>query len=209
MQEKIFHMSATTPTVATRPVDLYEGFTNRISGESFRCLSNKEQAIAFEWTVQPNGYVPFEHTHLNQDEMFRVLRGELKVVIEGREVVGGPGDIITVRKGQRHIAFNNKPELLNCLVTFEPALDTYQFFQCFGGLTRDHDLDRKGGVNVPKMLYFTRRMNAKCLARPSSVPPFLFKIAIRFFYFVGTILGWEKDFLRYTHDTSAQGSPAI
>lgn len=196
-------MQETISAIPTMPLNLYEGFTNKISGEAFRCLTNKEEAIVFEWTVQPNGYVPFEHTHLNQDETFRVITGELKVIVEGVEFIGLPGDTITVSKGKRHIALNNKPEILSCVVAFEPALDTYQFFQCFGGLTCDQDTDRKGGVNIPKMLYFTKRMNAKCLARPSSVAPMLFKVAINFFYLIGSILGWEKDFLRYTQKAAS------
>jgi hypothetical protein len=46
-------------------VNLYDGFINEITGESFRCISFSKGTFAFEWTVQPNGYVPFEHIHIN------------------------------------------------------------------------------------------------------------------------------------------------
>ena len=191
MQEKVQASPATH-------IDLYKGFTNKITGESFRCLSDTERACTFEWTVQPNGYVPFAHIHLQQDEIFRVRSGELRVVIDGKEIIARAGEMVRVSMGRSHIAFNNGSDVLQCVVSFEPGLDTYKFFQCFGGLTVDGEMDKRGQINVPKMLYFTKRMKAQCLARPSALPRTLFKVSLGICYFMGKLLGWEKDYLRYT-----------
>ena len=125
-------------------VDLFSGFRNDIAGESFRCLAFDKNAFVFEWNVQPEGYIPFEHIHLNQDEIFHIKQGEIRMIIDGQEYIGKAGEIITVPKGKRHIACNNKPELLSCIVEYKPGLDTYKFLQCFGGLTIDEDTDKKG-----------------------------------------------------------------
>lgn len=180
------------------PTDLYTGFTNPIAGETFRCISFTEEAFTIDWIVQPKGYVPFEHIHINQDEIFHIKTGEMRILIDGQEKIGRPGDIIPVPKGKAHIAFNNKPEMLTCVVEYRPGLDNYQFFQCFGGLTLDKDYDRKGQINIPKMCYFTRKMNAQCITRPTSIPAPVFKMVINLFYVVGTILGWNKLFAKYT-----------
>lgn len=179
-------------------IDLYEGFSNEITGESFRCLSYSPKACTFEWKVQPNGYVPFSHIHLHQDEVFRVRRGELRLVIDKKETIAKAGEIVRVSKGKSHRAFNNGQEMLECVVSFEPGLDTYEFFQCFGGLTVNGDMDARGQINIPKMLYFTKRMNARCLARPSALPATLFKLALNACYLVGKLSGWERDYFRYT-----------
>jgi len=182
----------------TKQVDLYVGFTNKITGERFRVISETRASITFHWTVQPQGYVPFEHIHINQDEIFHIRHGEARIVIDGEEVIARPGDIVRVPKGKPHIAFNNKRELLDCMVSFEPSLDSYKFFQCFGGLTIDDDMDKRGEINIPKMLYFTKRMSARCLSRPTKIPSMVFGIALSIFYIAGKLLGWEKDYIRYT-----------
>ena len=179
-------------------IDLYHGFTNTTTGETFRCISSKPHFFRFEWTVEPGGYVPLEHVHLNQDETFYVRRGEMRVRINAVDHIIGEGQDMTVPKGHRHIAYNNTSSMLQCDVEFRPGLDTYTFFQCFAGLTLDRDTSKNGTVNIPKMLYFTRKMKAKCLARPSSIPAPVFYLALNFFYLVGTIAGWKKKFEKYT-----------
>ena len=180
--------------------DLYAGFTNPIAGETFRCISFTEDAFTIEWIVQPKGYVPFEHIHINQDEVFHIRTGEMRILIDGKEHIGKSGDTITVPKGKRHIAFNNKPDVLTCMVEYRPGLDNYKFFQCFGGLTLDEDYDKKGQINIPKMCYFTKKMNAQCITRPTSIPSPIFKIVINLFYVVGSILGWNNLYTKYTVD---------
>jgi mannose-6-phosphate isomerase-like protein (cupin superfamily) len=179
-------------------VNLYNGFTNEIAGETFRCRSYTEDSFSFDWSVQPNGYVPFEHIHLNQDEIFYIETGEIKIVIDGKEHICGPGQTIKVPKGKSHIAYNNKPEMLVCRVEYKPGFDNYKFFQCFGGLTLDKDMNKRGQINIPKMLYFTRKMNAKCITRPTSVPAPLFKLALNVFYVAGSVLGWNRLYRKYT-----------
>ena len=180
------------------PINLYEGFQNKIAGESFRCVAFNREAFTLEWTVQPNGYVPFEHIHLNQDEVFHIKAGEIRIIIDGIEHICGPGETITVPKGKRHIAFNNKAELLTCFIEYKPGLDNYKFFQCFGGLTLDEDIDKRGEINIPKMLYFTKKMKARCVTRPTSIPPAVFNLAINFFYVLGIFLGWRRLYTKYT-----------
>lgn len=179
-------------------VDLYQPFRNAVTGETFRCLSCTEEAYVTEWVVEPAGFVPFEHIHPNQDEVFHIRRGELRATINGRECIARAGQSITIPRGSRHIAYNNRPELLECVLEYRPALDSYQVFQCFGGLSLDNDTDRHGIVNVPKMMYFLEKLHARTLARPSYVPAPLFWLGMKVFYLLGSILGWETLYLKYT-----------
>ena len=62
-------------------VNIFEKSINPISGESFQSISFDKDAFVMNWIVQPDGYVPFEHIHLNQNEIFHVKSGELKIVL--------------------------------------------------------------------------------------------------------------------------------
>jgi len=151
-----------------------------------------------EWTVQPEGYVPFEHIHISQDEIFHVEQGEIRVLIDRQGQIGRVGQTVTVPRGTRHIAYNNSSQTLVCVVEYKPGLDISRSFQCFSGLTCDRDVHGRYGINIPKMMYFMKRMNTKALARPSNVPAPLFSLLMNTFYVVGTLAGWEKLYQKYT-----------
>ena len=178
-------------------VNIFELNTNPISGEAFKGISFNKEAFVMEWTVQPDGYVPFGHIHLNQDEIFYVKSGELKLLLDNKEHIAKAGESITVPKGIRHIAYNNKKEILNCRVEYKPGLDHDKFMQCFIGLTNDGLLDKRGVVNIPRMGYCLIKMNAKSMARPVAIPSLVFNISLRFFYLRGVVSGWNKLFNKY------------
>lgn len=180
------------------PVDLYQPFSNPITGETFRCLSSSDEAYVTEWLVEPDGYVPFRHIHVNQDEVFHVQGGETRIVIEGKQHIGVAGQTVRVPRGARHVAYNNRPEVLRCIVEYRPALDQYKVMQCFGGLTHDRDLGRGGIVNIPKMMYFMREMNAQAVVRPSFIPTPFFGLFMRIFHVFGSLAGWNKLYRQYT-----------
>ena len=179
-------------------VDLYQPFTNHITGETFRCISSSAEAYVTEWIVQPGGFVPFEHVHPAQEEVFHVKQGELRAVIDGHEQIITAGQTVIIPRGARQIAFNNKPAVLRCVLEYRPGLDSYQMFQCFGGLALDGDINHWGLANPMKMMYFMRKANARALARPSYIPGLIFRLLLNIFFVVGSISGWERLYKKYT-----------
>ncbi len=179
-------------------INIYDSYTNPVSGETFKGMSFTPEAYTMQWILQPKGYVPFEHVHYHQDEVFHVKKGELKVVIAGKEHIAREGETIVVPKGQPHIASNNREELLDAVVEYRPALDHDKFAQCFCGLTADGYLDKKGGVNIPMMGYFLKKMKCKAMARPTNIPAPAFNMALNVFYIMGSFKGWGKLYKKYT-----------
>ena len=177
---------------------IYQPCTNPVTGETFKAISFDKDAFVMQWTVQPKGYVAFEHIHLNQDEIFHIEKGEIKIVMNGKEHIAAQGDTVTVLKGVAHIAYNNKENILDCVIEYKPALDHDTFMQCFCGLVNDRLLDTKGGIDIPRMGYFLTRMKARCMTRPTEIPAPLFNLALRFFYFRGVLSGWKKLYEKYT-----------
>ena len=84
------------------------------------------------------------------------------------------------------------------MVEYKPGLDHDTFMQCFIGLTNDGFIDKKGGINIPKMGYFLTRMKAKCMTRPREIPAPMFNIALKVFYLRGLLSGWSKLYKKYT-----------
>jgi mannose-6-phosphate isomerase-like protein (cupin superfamily) len=177
---------------------VFQPCTNPISGETFKAISFDKDAFVMEWNVQPKGYVAFEHIHLNQDEIFHIKKGEIKIVMNGKEYIAGQGESVTVPKGVAHIAYNNKTDVLDCIVEYRPGLDHETFMQCFTGLVNDRLLDKKGAISIPRMGYFLVKMKAKCMTRPTAIPAPLFNIALRVFYVRGILSGWKKLYVKYT-----------
>lgn len=179
-------------------INVYEKIANPVTGEAFKCISVTPDAYKMEWTLKPRGYVPFEHVHYNQDEIFEIKTGELKVVIEGKEHIAAAGEKIVVPKGAGHIASNNKEELMEAIVSYVPALDHETFSKCFCGLIKDGYLDKNGGISIPMMGYFLRKMKCRAMARPTNIPAPAFNMALNVFYLMGSIRGWNKLYRKYT-----------
>jgi len=179
-------------------IDLYKPFTNPITKETFRCISSTPEAYTMEWIVHPRGYVPFEHVHVAQDEIFHVEKGEIRARVNGQTLFGKAGDSLIAPRGIRHIAYNDRDEPLVCIVDYKPGLDHYTTMQCFAGLTLDGDFDKRGIVNIPKIMYMLKKGNILSLPRPAFAPDFAFHLGMNFFYSLGTMLGWESLYKNYT-----------
>ncbi len=151
-----------------------------------------------EWTVHPGGYVPFEHVHVNQDEIFHIQRGEMRVKVKGVEQIGKVGESVIVPRGTPHIAFNDREKPLVCIVEYKPGLDHYKTMQCFAGLTLDCDYDKRGLVNVAKVMFMLRRVRAQSLTRPAFAPDWLFRLGMHAFFVIGSVLQWESLYKKYT-----------
>lgn len=191
-------MKASNELVILAGIDLYQPFTNPVTRETFRCISFDEEAFTMEWTVHPGGYVPFEHVHVLQDEIFHVQKGEMRAMVNGQGAIGKVGDTVVIPRGTRHIAFNDQPEDLVCIVEYKPGLDHFKTMQCFAGLTIDCDYDRRGLVNFAKVLYMMKKSNAQSLTRPAFAPEPIFRLGMSFFFLIGSALGWETVYKKYT-----------
>ncbi len=182
----------------TAGTNVFQPIRHPITGETFTCLSSDSQAYIMEWSLEPNGYVPLEHLHLNQSEKFQILEGEIVLRVDGRETILRKGDTQIVPKNTRHLAFNRGTTVARCLIEYRPGLDYLQVMQCYLGLIQDKDYDPKGAINVPKMGYLLNHMNARAMMRPSNIPAPAFAMGRVVFLLIGTLKGWRKDFARYT-----------
>ena len=71
---------------------------------SFRVLDVEAESLTIKVTLHP-GHSMNYHSHRNRDEVWVVISGEGKTVIEGRERKIGIGDVISMSAGRRHTVF--------------------------------------------------------------------------------------------------------
>lgn len=113
--------AATQPQLAETPPNLY--FTG--SGETFEFQTSAKAGdgiFRFRWTLEGGKKGPPEHVHDHESETFHILRGTLRIWIEGTPRDLGPGETVTVAKGQRHRFLNPAKEPVVVDVSLDGAL---------------------------------------------------------------------------------------
>ncbi len=188
---------------STAGIDLTTPFTNPITGETFRCVQSDADSFSVEWHVPPQAGVYLDHVHARQDEIIHVKKGAVVIVIDGQSQRARTGETVRVPQQKRHYNYNAGQEALVCVLEYQPALDQHRFFQCLAGLMRDGEVNAKGQVNIPKMLYFARRMRSRDPLRPARIPAPVFKLLLLFFFIYGSFAGWERQYRQYTGETEA------
>ena len=74
--------------------------------------------------VKPRGFVPIEHIHPRQEERFQILKGRMRVLLNGEERFFEQGELVVVPPGSRHQWWNPAEEELHAVVEFRPALQS-------------------------------------------------------------------------------------
>lgn len=78
------------------------------------------------------------HRHHREDEFTYVLTGRIGAVLEGHEVVAGPGDLLFKPRGQWHTFWNAGDEPASCLELISPA-GLEDLFRAINALTSEPD----------------------------------------------------------------------
>jgi Cupin domain len=178
--------------------NIYDLCTNPVTGEAFRAISIDTYVFKMRWHTKPGvQHSGSEHIHKRQDEIFYVKKGELRLLVDGKEFKAGPGEKIIVGKGKAHVVLNTTCEL-DILLEYRPALDYDKLLQCFEGLLNDGYTDEQGRVDIRMLGYMMRKMRCKSVTRPAGMSAFKFNMALNAFYMQGKLKGWSKLYDKYT-----------
>jgi quercetin dioxygenase-like cupin family protein len=88
------------------------------------------------------------HRHHDEDEYTFVLTGRIGAVLEGREVIAEPGDLLFKPRGQWHTFWNASDEPASCLELISPA-GLEQLFRSFAALTEPPTPEQMGQLAAP------------------------------------------------------------
>jgi mannose-6-phosphate isomerase-like protein (cupin superfamily) len=88
------------------------------------------------------------HRHHDEDEYTFVLTGRIGAVLEGREVIAEPGDLLFKPRGQWHTFWNAGDEPASCLELISPA-GLEQLFRSFADLTEPPTPEQMSQLAAP------------------------------------------------------------
>lgn len=110
------------PRMLHRPAragDIYVG-----PGDLYRFLvTGAETAgayFAMEAIVPPGGGPP-PHIHTNEDETFYIVEGSSEFLLGKERISAGPGDFVSVPRGEVHCFHNASDAVARLILTFTPA----------------------------------------------------------------------------------------
>ena len=118
-----------TPGI-TRAGEGLDGIKWNILGQIYVPKSLSETSFSWHATFPPGTFVP-PHIHPTQDEFIYMLEGKFELLLDGREVHAGPGDLIRLPMGIPHGIFNKTQDTVKCFFWVSP---TRKLFDLFWGI---------------------------------------------------------------------------
>jgi uncharacterized RmlC-like cupin family protein len=115
-----------TPGI-TRAGEGIDGIAWNILGQIYVPKQVCESAFSWHATFPPGTFVP-PHIHAAQDEFIYMLEGHFELLLDGREIKAGPGDLIRLPMGLPHGIFNKTDQSVKCFFWVAPTRRLYDLF---------------------------------------------------------------------------------
>ncbi|SEM27066.1 mannose-1-phosphate guanylyltransferase [Butyrivibrio sp. ob235] len=81
---------------------------------SYRVLDVEKDSMTIKVTLNP-GHSMNYHSHERRDEVWSIVRGVGKTIIDGEEQIVRPGDVVNMKAGQKHTIKNDSNEELQLI----------------------------------------------------------------------------------------------
>lgn len=108
--------------------EAYAGLVWNILGQTYTLKQVSEDSMAWHAEFPPGTFVP-PHIHPTQDEFVYVLSGQYTLVIDGKESIANPGELVRMPKGIAHGIFNKGDETATSLFWVSPTRELEQLFK--------------------------------------------------------------------------------
>lgn len=172
---------------------------NPQSGQRIRFVRTSRetggQVLELESTFAPHSKEPVAHYHPQQDEDFRVLRGELTVRLDGRVQVFGPGATLRISRNRVHSMWNNGSEEAVVTWIVQPALSTEAFFETTMGLAADGKTGANGMPSLWQVALLANRFSPVFrLAKP---PFWVQRLVFTLLTPLSYLLGYRATYRQY------------
>jgi quercetin dioxygenase-like cupin family protein len=111
----------------TRAEDGIDGIRWNILGQAYVPKQLSEHSFSWHATFPIGTFVP-PHIHPTQDEFIYMLSGRFDLLLDGRDVIAEPGDLIRLPMGLPHGIFNKTDTDVKCLFWVSPSRRLYDLF---------------------------------------------------------------------------------
>src|SRR5919109_87686 len=102
------------------------------------------QALEYEMTFRPRGFVAQQHIHPQQSERHEVLSGSLGLAFESGEQILNAGDVVEVPAGAPHRLFAVGHGEAHAAFRVRPALRSEVLIETYAGLAREGKVNTRG-----------------------------------------------------------------
>jgi quercetin dioxygenase-like cupin family protein len=181
-----------------RPADRLE---NPVTGEVLIFHHTSEEtngeAVVVETIVRPDGFVAAAHVHPLQSERFEVVQGRLGFGVGDREILAGPGDVVTVAPGTPHRFWNAGESEARFICEVRPALQFESLIETMFTLANEGKTNRKGLPN-PLRLAVIAKAHFDTVRLPFP-PAALQRVALAIGAPLGRALGYRESAARPRH----------
>jgi quercetin dioxygenase-like cupin family protein len=141
----------------------YAGQTleNPVSGEKITFIQTAAdtdgELLEIELELSRDGAVPGAHIHPEQEERFEIVEGTMAFRMGLKQIVAGPGEVVTVPAGKIHAYKNAADKTATVRVQVRPALDMEELFETTVSLAEDGRTTSKGMPKPLDLALFVRR----------------------------------------------------
>ncbi len=173
--------------------------SNSKTGQTIRFIqtakSTNGQLLEMESTFSPHSKEPPIHYHPYQTEDFVVLKGEIKVRLDGQIRILKEGDHLHINPHQRHAMWNVSDSVAVVSWKVQPAMNTENLFEIITGLANDGKTNAVGQPNILQVaLTINRFSNVFRLA----TPPFAIQRVVFYLLMpVAYLLGYKAVYKKY------------
>jgi quercetin dioxygenase-like cupin family protein len=152
----------------------YKGkrITNPVNGQTIEFITtaaeSKGRELEMISTWQPNSLRPAEHFHPHQDEVFKVLEGELSLCLNGKIVLLHPGEAIHIPAKAVHSMWNKSNH--KTIVSWQvfPAYNTEYFLETGMGLAADGKTGKSGLPGILQVALLAQKFRREFrMSKPS------------------------------------------
>jgi quercetin dioxygenase-like cupin family protein/uncharacterized protein YndB with AHSA1/START domain len=105
-------------------------------GLRFEIREHTDSKLEFDAVGRSRGFITQYHLHAIQSEHFEVIEGTLRLVVDGREHVLGPGETMEIPAGTPHRQLAGDEGSGRVRVTVRPAARTLEFLELLAGYPR-------------------------------------------------------------------------
>lgn len=111
-----------------------EGRVWNVLGQTYVPKSLSESSMSWHATLPAGTFVP-PHIHPTQDEFVYILTGQLEYILDGKEGVAKPGDLLCMPKGIAHGLFNRSDAEVTTLFWVSPTDKLWDLFETLHNMT--------------------------------------------------------------------------
>ncbi|MBS9721399.1 cupin domain-containing protein [Tianweitania sp. BSSL-BM11] len=104
-----------------------DGIVWNILGQTYVPKHHYESSMSWHATFPPGTFVP-PHIHTTQDEFIYMLEGRFDLLLDDKEVVAGPGDLICLPRNIVHGIFNKSDQTVKCIFWVSPSAKLWDLF---------------------------------------------------------------------------------